>query len=293
MELASTPWYELAPLPTAGLVALLIVWRRGCLRGPIFDTTPPRRVGLGTLDLALGWLAMFAGILVAGSVAAKLGLNPPGDEASSTDSAFTAAQYMQQALLDQALTKLPVVLLVFWRCSHWLNGVRELGMGGGRAFTHNLKSAALGLAVATPMAMGLGVASSWIGELLNHPAPTIGHELLSVLQDSPQWWTTAGLLASAVLVAPLTEEIIFRGLIQTSLLNALGWGKRWTVIVLASLIFAGMHAGQPWQTLPSLFVLALVLGWLYERTGSLWPSVLVHAGFNAINAALAITLVSG
>jgi len=49
-----------------------------------------------------------------------------------------------------------------------------------------------------------------------------------------------------------------------------------------------MHTGQAWQVLPSLFVLAVVLGWLYERTGSLLPSVLVHMGFNAINIALAV-----
>ena len=36
-----------------------------------------------------------------------------------------------------------------------------------------------------------------------------------------------------------------------------------------------------WHALPALFVLSLGLGWLYERTGSLWAVMLMHALFNA------------
>jgi membrane protease YdiL (CAAX protease family) len=40
--------------------------------------------------------------------------------------------------------------------------------------------------------------------------------------------------------------------------------------------------------LPGLLVLGVVLGWLYERSGSLLPCVLVHAGFNALNIAMVL-----
>jgi membrane protease YdiL (CAAX protease family) len=42
--------------------------------------------------------------------------------------------------------------------------------------------------------------------------------------------------------------------------------------------------------LPGLLVLAVVLGWLYERWGSLLPCVLVHALFNSGNCALALLM---
>ena len=62
----------------------------------------------------------------------------------------------------------------------------------------------------------------------------------------------------------------------------------------ASLVFAMIHAnfktGENWQVLPGLFVLALILGWLYERSGSLWPGIVVHIGFNALNVIMALSM---
>ena len=56
------------------------------------------------------------------------------------------------------------------------------------------------------------------------------------------------------------------------------------VVAAAAAVFALVHAEVvSWHALPGLFVLGVVLGWVFERTGSLLPCVLIHAGFNALN----------
>lgn len=80
----------------------------------------------------------------------------------------------------------------------------------------------------------------------------------------------------AVVVAPLTEELLFRGVI---LRGFLGRWKPWSAIATTALLFAGMHI-NPAQ-MPVAFLLGLVLGWVYVRTGSLGLCFLGHALNNA------------
>jgi 2-polyprenyl-6-methoxyphenol hydroxylase-like FAD-dependent oxidoreductase len=89
--------------------------------------------------------------------------------------------------------------------------------------------------------------------------------------------------------APVYEEMLFRGHIQTiagRLFHRWGLGvngggaARWAAVVAASLMFALVH--ETWMA-PMIFVLSLGLGYVYERTGNLWASILVHAIFNTIS----------
>lgn len=90
-------------------------------------------------------------------------------------------------------------------------------------------------------------------------------------------------LVTVVVSAPLLEELVCRGLLQTVLLQALGASRRGWVVVAASAVFAMLHIPvAPWAGVGGLFVLGLVLGSLYERTGSLMPCVVAHAGFNIV-----------
>jgi len=81
---------------------------------------------------------------------------------------------------------------------------------------------------------------------------------------------------SAVIVAPICEEVVFRGYLY-------GVAKRYcgpVVAALASaLIFSAAHASV--AALLPLALFGLLLVWLYERTGSLWAPVAAHACFNA------------
>ena len=88
------------------------------------------------------------------------------------------------------------------------------------------------------------------------------------------------------LVAPLAEEIVFRGAILRRLLKteegdrALTARQVWASIALSSLLFALIH-GNPAQ-IPHAFVIGLLLGWLYHRTGSIIPGIVYHWVNNSI-----------
>ena len=92
----------------------------------------------------------------------------------------------------------------------------------------------------------------------------------------------AVLLAAAVL-APLLEELLFRGIVLRSFLRQYPRGR---AIGLSALLFGLAHLNLVQFVVGTL--LGLLLGWLYERTRSVWPGVLLHAGYNS--AALAAAL---
>lgn len=85
-----------------------------------------------------------------------------------------------------------------------------------------------------------------------------------------------GSLFALVLVAPLTEEFFFRGLI----LRGLRWRYSPAIaIVLSSVLFGAMHL-NPWQSFATLLMGGL-LGWWAVRARSLWPCLAGHALNNA------------
>jgi membrane protease YdiL (CAAX protease family) len=88
-------------------------------------------------------------------------------------------------------------------------------------------------------------------------------------------------LAVLVLVAPVTEEPLFRGLILGGFLRRYAPG---VALTLSALLFAAAHL-SPWQ-LPGIFAVGLALGWLYARTQNLLPCLLGHAFVNALPVGL-------
>lgn len=94
---------------------------------------------------------------------------------------------------------------------------------------------------------------------------------------------TALLLLSAALtcvMAPVCEEILFRGFIYKALCNLRG---PWLAAILTGLLFGGVHAGSaPAVDLVPLAVLGFGLCLLYRRTGSLYPCIAAHSLNNSI-----------
>ncbi len=90
------------------------------------------------------------------------------------------------------------------------------------------------------------------------------------------------LLASAALtcvVAPICEELLFRGFIFTALRNLRG---PWLAALLTGLIFGAVHStSAPAEDLLPLAALGFLLCLLYRATGSLYPCIAVHAVNNA------------
>ena len=94
----------------------------------------------------------------------------------------------------------------------------------------------------------------------------------------PSLLALGGLFVVAVVVAPIVEEVIFRGLILRS------WAYRYSLnkaIVVPALVFASIH----FENFPGAFVLGLIYAVLYLRTRSLWLPITLH-GLNTITLSI-------
>ena len=113
----------------------------------------------------------------------------------------------------------------------------------------------------------------------------------ALLPDMPEWFeeimsglTGGSLILSFIsvsIVAPLFEEWLCRGVVLRGLLTKM---KPGTAIAISAAFFAVLHM-NPWQALPA-FLLGLVFGYVYYKTGSLKLTMLMHF----VNNTLALIL---
>lgn len=106
---------------------------------------------------------------------------------------------------------------------------------------------------------------------------------LRLTMNQPLYYFLA--VTAIIVLAPLIEETLFRGLLQTAVRRLFGVK---TAILTSSTLFALFHFSihQGLSNIPilaSLFVLALFLGYLYERQQSLLAPMSLHALFNAVS----------
>jgi membrane protease YdiL (CAAX protease family) len=78
------------------------------------------------------------------------------------------------------------------------------------------------------------------------------------------------------LIAPILEEMLFRGIILRSFLRQY---SRMAAILGSSVLFAVAHLNA--YQFVSAMTVGIVAGWLYERTRSLWPCIVLHSTYNA------------
>ena len=92
--------------------------------------------------------------------------------------------------------------------------------------------------------------------------------IFSSLMKEPWGYVAVGILA------PLAEEIVFRGAILRSLLDMMSKKNHWVAIMISAAIFGAVH-GNSAQFVNAL-LMGLILGWMYYRTRSLVPGILLH-----------------
>ena len=115
--------------------------------------------------------------------------------------------------------------------------------------------------------------------------PSTQEEYFKGIKSAPVALFPVVLLAGAV-IAPIGEEIFFRGYVFISFLRTM---PVWLAYLLAAVIFAALHLFEVQPDLLSLinlfvplFVAALVLAFLYRRTGSIIPGIVAHMILNAV-----------
>ena len=90
-------------------------------------------------------------------------------------------------------------------------------------------------------------------------------------------------IATAIIIAPLYEEILFRGILLPKFIQKIGLSK---ALIITSLLFAALHYHLP--ALLPLFTLSTLLSLVYWWSGSLWNCIAIHMIFNAGSIAFII-----
>jgi membrane protease YdiL (CAAX protease family) len=168
-----------------------------------------------------------------------------------TEVAQTAA-----IILIEFIYLLPVILIFAWRRIHW----KHLGLG---MFKWETLGIGCGLLIG---AYSIIIVHNVILYFLG--VQTQGEEIMKIFAEleSPVWFFIVG-----VILAPIVEEIFFRGFLFQGFRQKYGWV---TAMLLSSAIFGVAHMDL--VALIPTFILGNVLAYVYHRSNSVWPGVILH-----------------
>lgn len=181
---------------------------------------------------------------------------------------------MMQAFLDYTLSVVPLLIVVAY-CLHQPMGAslfNTLALGRPTDPDHSIRRSVMWSSLAIVLVGACAIlfllATPW------QPALELGQLAQSF---TPTWWLLA---PSIVLVAPLCEEIVFRGYLYDRVERALG-GATGPVIV-TGVAFAALHLPATPIKAMTLVSMGMVLGALRARCGSVWPGIALHAVWNGV-----------
>lgn len=254
------PWATLGVLAWS---AVVVRWRT--IAGPrIYSIPAPTRLSAGlVLASILVWLA----------IEGLFGWLVPVKELSGANAELFALVIGRNACL---LAILPLFLWRVGRIEPWQIGLR-------RPTTMAITEGLWGVAGWGPLVF---MANLWIRHFVPQDHPHLAQRFVEQPHPLPQWLI---FFVAAAVSAPLAEELLFRGILQTWLARRLGQPVG---IGMASLAFGFAHLGTWPDPLP-LVLLSIGLGLAYTRTRSLWAPVVMHGGFNGGMLLLAILLKLG
>ncbi len=149
-----------------------------------------------------------------------------------------------------------------------------------------LKQPAGGVATyAKAMAAMLAVVAIYTGVsyfIVGHDPKNDLAEMVDLFRGA--WWPVALLVIGVG--APLSEELLFRGFLQSALVpSRLGY---WGASLVTTTFWTSLHAGYSLVGLIEVFVIGIVFAIILRRTGSLWVTIVCHGIYNTGIALLLI-----
>ena len=189
---------------------------------------------------------------------------PPGN--------LESANYIANTAIN--LLMIGTMLFVAWR----FFARRLKGFGFDlRTVARDFATAIVNFIAVLPLVWLGIVIVDFVGKLLVDPAFEIGaNEGLDALKQTSHPAMKVLMLTYLAVGVPVLEELLFRGLIQSTARSYIN--SPWLAILITSFIFALMHPLLHW---PAIFVLSMAMGYSYERSGSLFRPIFIHIFFNA------------
>lgn len=132
------------------------------------------------------------------------------------------------------------------------------------------------------LACGSIIPSAWLLEIFEFEMNSNIEEALTNIMGRPVGYIVVGILA------PLGEEMVFRGAILRTLLRAFNERWAWIAIAISAMAFGAVHGNMPQFFHATL--IGLLLGWMYLKTDSIFPGVVFHWINNSIAFVLANVL---
>lgn len=165
------------------------------------------------------------------------------------------------------------IALVLWMRLRHGTGLRALGIG---AVTWSAIVTGIGYGLGGRFLSGVTEAATYqITKAIRGAKPKLPEQVELPVKPSGLFWVGVGI--AVILLAPIVEEMLFRGLVYLGLRERFGVRA---AMVLSSLFFAVTHLYA--LIIPALFVLAIVLVRLRESRDDLVPVIVAHMTFNAI-----------
>jgi membrane protease YdiL (CAAX protease family) len=232
--------------------------------------SPPRR---NNMPLVLSFIVLFASyFFVALSNSILMWLLPD----------LPKTQEVILGNLSICLSSLVMIVFILILVRHFF-ARRLKGFGlNFRTIYKDLPAAFLNLLTIWPLIMVVFIVTIYFGHFFYGPDFQMQkHEALETISDNPQLPLRILVTIVAVLVAPVLEELLFRGIFQTAIRSVLYTKKHapWLAIAISSGLFIMMHIDlSHW---PALYVLGVGMGYSYEKSGSLFRSIFMHMLFNA------------
>ena len=237
-----------------------------------------RQTVIGLALTLIPWLALSIGALI---IAPKATSTPQHAVAPALDIATGVVTFVVSALIEGAFLLAPAYYALVRRTPGLPFRQRLSALG----FRRTPLLPAMGFAVSgVVVALVASAAYSEIVIALKAPLQTNADQLMREAGYAP--FTTLGVLAAAVLVAPFCEEVFFRGFGFAGLLQRM---SLWPAVIVSALIFAVAHADI--GSFAPLLIIGLILAYTRWRTGSIWPGMVIHALNNGVAALFILPLI--
>ncbi len=170
-----------------------------------------------------------------------------------------------------------MAVIIFFARVSFARRLKGFGLNA-KTIVKDFFAGAVNLFAVWPIVMAMIILTTSLGKLMwEQDFQMQQHEELKLITAHPQLPLRILIIVLAVVIVPVFEEMLFRGLFQSMLRGAVK--NAWTAIILISALFALLHPLTHW---PALFALSMCLGYAYEKSGSLLRPIFIHSLFNGI-----------